>query len=113
MQAFGASCTATFPAKLSLDNLVIPESLLTGTRHNKADCPNPRQGGGGGGGGGGSDRACFNCGQTGHSKSDCTNERVIICRNCDEGKSPIRTAIQETNSSSRPYEQGVPQAARL
>jgi cellular nucleic acid-binding protein len=29
-------------------------------RHNKVDCPNPRQGGGSG-----SDRACYNCGQVG------------------------------------------------
>lgn len=51
-------------------------------RHQKRDCPNPPQGRTGGGGGGGN-RECFNCYQTGHSKSDCPNERVMKCRNCN------------------------------
>lgn len=26
---------------------------------------------------------CRNCGEEGHRKNDCVNERVIQCRNCD------------------------------
>jgi Zinc knuckle len=27
---------------------------------------------------------CHNCGEMGHRKTECTNERVMKCRNCDE-----------------------------
>ena len=27
---------------------------------------------------------CRNCGEEGHRKSDCVNERVMKCRNCEE-----------------------------
>ncbi|KXH63518.1 zinc knuckle [Colletotrichum nymphaeae SA-01] len=46
---------------------------------------NPK--GGDGGDGDGGDRACFNCGQTGHSKADCTEPRKAFdgtCNACGE-----------------------------
>ncbi|SPQ20895.1 3302d475-c616-4072-a63d-5381d86d92d5 [Thermothielavioides terrestris] len=35
---------------------------------------------------GGGDRACFNCGETGHNKADCPKPRVLsgACRRCNE-----------------------------
>ncbi|KAJ4302407.1 hypothetical protein N0V88_002551 [Collariella sp. IMI 366227] len=38
------------------------------------------------GGNAGGDRACFNCGETGHNKADCPKPRVLVgaCRRCNE-----------------------------
>jgi len=52
--------------------------------HFARDCPDKPEGGGGGLTG-----ECFNCGQVGHNKADCTNERVErpfegTCKLCDQ-----------------------------
>ncbi|CAJ2502764.1 Uu.00g101580.m01.CDS01 [Anthostomella pinea] len=54
------------------------------------DTPADGAQGGGGGGGGGGFGACFNCGQDGHSKADCTNPRVMKCNHCNEEGHMIR-----------------------
>ena len=39
---------------------------------------------------------CFNCGQEGHQKADCTNPRDssnVECRNCNEGESELTAII--------------------
>ncbi|KAH0615334.1 uncharacterized protein H6S33_000970 [Morchella sextelata] len=51
-----------------------PNAASATKGHFSRECP---QGGGGG------PQVCFNCGQEGHRSSDCTNEKVIKCRNCD------------------------------
>lgn len=30
------------------------------------------------------DQECYNCGQKGHGKDTCENERVFKCRNCEK-----------------------------
>lgn len=49
---------------------------------------------------------CFNCQQEGHSKADCTNEYVPSCRNCDQGMctnsiAPLRTNCFQLAISAR------------
>ncbi|XDG04236.1 hypothetical protein ABKA04_003851 [Annulohypoxylon sp. FPYF3050] len=44
----------------------------------------------GGPGGGGGGRACFNCGEEGHQKSECTKPRVMKCKHCNKEGHLIR-----------------------
>lgn len=64
---------------MSFSRTLADAFLLIFLGHTKANCdsgPQSYQNGQG--------QQCYNCYNYGHRKSECPNERVMKCRNCDE-----------------------------